>query len=74
MVLEGTGWSVVRANALIGNREMSSIPAWSCHEHANDSQTEVAALFAFTDAPVMQALGLYREEVYTAHGGHQPVL
>jgi len=32
------------------------------------------ALFAFTDAPVIQALGLYREEVYTAHGGHQPVL
>ena len=74
MVLAGAGWSVVEGQALPywEPGDVFSIPAWTCHEHANRSQTEVAALFAFTDAPVIQALGLYREEVYTAHGGHQP--
>ena len=75
MVLEGAGWSVIEGQRFDWEQgDIFAIPAWSCHEHANHSQTEVAALFAFTDAPVMQALGLYREEVYTAHGGHQPVL
>jgi len=50
------------------------VPSWARHEHANRSQTEVAALFAFTDTPVMQALGLYREEPYAANGGHQAVV
>ena len=53
--------------------DVFAVPAWACHEHANLSPTEEAAFFAFTDAPVMQALGLYREEIYTADGGHQEV-
>jgi len=75
MVLEGTGWSIIEGQRFDWEQgDVFAIPAWACHEHANRSQTAVAALFAFTDAPVIQALGLYREEAYTAHGGHQPVL
>ena len=33
-----------------------------------------AALQTLFDAPVLRALGLYREEAYTAHGGHQSIL
>ena len=75
LVLEGAGWSVIEGQRFDWEQgDVFAIPAWACHEHANRSQTEVAALFAFTDAPVIQALGLYREEAYTAHAGHQPVL
>ena len=75
MVLEGAGWSVIEGQRFDwAQGDVFAIPAWACHEHTNGSQTEVAALFAFTDAPIIQALGLYREERYTAHGGHQPVL
>jgi gentisate 1,2-dioxygenase len=75
LVLAGSGWSVIAGQRFAWEQgDVFAVPAWACHEHANASQTEVAALFAFTDKPVMQALGLYREEPYTAPGGHQTVL
>jgi gentisate 1,2-dioxygenase len=75
MVLTGAGWSVIEGQRFKWEQgDVFAIPTWACHEHANHSQTDVAALFAFTDAPMIQALGLYREEAYTAHGGHQQVL
>ena len=75
LVLAGSGWSVIEGQRFAWEQgDVFAVPSWACHEHANGSQTEVAALFAFTDAPVIQALGLYREEPYTANGGHQPVL
>jgi gentisate 1,2-dioxygenase len=30
-------------------------------------------LFSVQDTPIMRALGLYREQAYEEHGGHQPV-
>ena len=75
LVLAGSGWSVIEGQRFDWEQgDVFAVPSWACHEHANGSQTEVAALFAFTDMPVMQALGLYREEPYTANGGQQPVL
>ena len=47
-------------------------PPWSWHEHANETDDE-AILFAIHDAPVMKALGLYREEGYTENDGHQEI-
>ena len=35
--------------------------------------SEDACLFSFNDLPVMQALGLYREEAFGDNGGQQPV-
>ena len=48
------------------------VPTWAWHEHASADGAE-AILFSVHDTPVMQALGLYREQAYADHGGHQPV-
>ncbi len=74
LVIHGRGFSVIEGQRFDWEQgDVFAIPAWACHEHANLSTSEAAALFAFNDAPVMQALGLYREAPYTAHGGHQPL-
>jgi gentisate 1,2-dioxygenase len=41
------------------------------HEHANSSSRDAAILFSIQDRPVLEALGLYREEALTDNGGHQ---
>jgi gentisate 1,2-dioxygenase len=74
LVIQGQGYSIIdgqRCNWEQG--DVFAIPSWACHEHANLSTTKAAALFSFTDAPVMKALGLYREAADTAPGGHQPM-
>jgi gentisate 1,2-dioxygenase len=38
------------------------VPSWTWHEHANASASQDAILFSFNDLPVMESLGLYREE------------
>ena len=43
------------------------------HEHANLSTRDAAVLFSIQDRPVLDALGLYREEAFTENGGHQKV-
>jgi gentisate 1,2-dioxygenase len=74
LVMQGQGWSVIEGTRYMWEQgDVLAIPSWACHEHANASDTEAAILFAFTDAPVIKALGLYREEAYTARGGHQPL-
>jgi gentisate 1,2-dioxygenase len=74
LVITGTGFSVIDGQRFDWEQgDVFAIPSWACHEHANTSKTETAALFSFTDAPVIHALGLYREQTYTANGGHQPV-
>lgn len=74
LVIQGRGFSVIDGQRYDWEQgDVFAIPAWACHEHANASTTTEVALFAFTDAPVIQALGLYREEPYTANGGHQVV-
>lgn len=73
-VIAGNGFSVIDGQRFEWQQhDVFTIPSWACHEHANASRTEAAALFAFTDTPVMQALGLYREEAYTANNGHQTI-
>jgi gentisate 1,2-dioxygenase len=63
LVISGQGYSIVDGQRFDWEHgDVFAVPSWARHEHANRSQTKVAALFAFTDAPVMQALGLYREE------------
>lgn len=48
------------------------VPTWTWHEHAAAPGTD-AVLFSVQDRPVMDALGLYREQAYRDNGGHQPV-
>jgi gentisate 1,2-dioxygenase len=62
-VVEGSGHSVVGGECLAWDgKDVFTVPTWNFCEHVNDGDRP-AFLFSFSDAPVMQALGLYREEV-----------
>jgi gentisate 1,2-dioxygenase len=59
-VVEGTGTSVIGGQTIAWKpRDVFVIPAWAWAEHRPDSE---AVLFSFSDRPVQQALGLWREE------------
>ncbi len=61
-VVEGAGNSVVGDEWLDWNdKDVFTVPTWTFCEHVN-SGDRPALLFSFSDAPVMQALNLYRDE------------
>ena len=61
-VVEGAGYSVVDGQRLDwADKDVFTVPTWTFCEHVN-SGDRAAFLFSFSDAPVMQALSLYREE------------
>src|SRR6267154_2350384 len=62
---KGRGFSIIEGRRFEwAERDIFVLPSWAWHEHGNGSASEDACLFAFNDLPVMQALGLYREEAY----------
>ena len=64
--MPGRGYSIVGGARLDWeDKDVFTAPTWTFREHVNDSDRP-AFLFSFTDAPVMKALDLYREE---AKGG-----
>jgi gentisate 1,2-dioxygenase len=61
-VVEGRGYSLVGDRRLDWeDKDVFTVPTWTFCRHVN-SGDRPAFLFSFTDAPVMQALRLYREE------------
>ena len=61
-VVEGAGYSMVGDQRLDWeDKDVFTVPTWTFHEHVNSGDLP-AFLFSFTDAPVMKALSLYREE------------
>jgi gentisate 1,2-dioxygenase len=61
-VVEGAGYSVVGEQRLDwDDKDVFTVPTWTFCEHVN-SGDRPAFLFSFSDAPVMKALSLYREE------------
>ena len=73
-VAKGSGYSVINGQRFDWTeRDIFCVPSWAFHEHANASSTDDACLFCFSDLPVMNALGLYREEALAENGGQQPV-
>jgi gentisate 1,2-dioxygenase len=61
-VVEGEGYSVVGGQRLEWQaKDVFCVPSWSVHQHGNGSSTQGAVLFSYTDAPVLRALGLFRE-------------
>ncbi|HTV90045.1 MAG TPA: cupin domain-containing protein [Stellaceae bacterium] len=61
-VVEGAGHSVVDGQRLDWeDKDVFTVPSWAFCEHVN-SGNGPAFLFSFSDAPVMKALSLYREE------------
>lgn len=74
MVFEGSGFSVLNGERFSWEPgDMFAVPPWTWHEHANVASERDAILFSIQDTPVFQALRLYREEAYEAHGGRQPI-
>ncbi|MHB8576647.1 MAG: cupin domain-containing protein [Dehalococcoidia bacterium] len=64
-VAEGGGFSVIAGERFDwAEGDTFVVPAWAWHEHA--SQGGEAVLFSFSDRPVLQALGLDREEKHAA--------
>jgi gentisate 1,2-dioxygenase len=71
-VAKGTGYSIVAGRRFDWQeRDIFCVPSWAWHEHGNASQSDDACLFAFNDLPVIEGLGLYREEAYGDNAGHQ---
>ncbi|MGB9649109.1 MAG: NADPH dehydrogenase, partial [Stellaceae bacterium] len=61
-VVEGTGYSMVGGQRLDWeDKDVFTAPTWTFYEHVN-SGDRPAFLFNFSDAPVMRALSLYRDE------------
>jgi gentisate 1,2-dioxygenase len=61
-VVEGSGYSIVGGRRLDWeDKDVFTVPTWSFCEHIN-SGDRPAFLFSFSDAPVMRALSLYREQ------------
>ena len=61
-VVEGAGYSVVGDQRLDWeDKDVFTVPTWTFCEHVNSSEGP-AFLFSFSDAPIMKALSLYREE------------
>lgn len=67
-VAKGSGHSIIAGRRFDWTeRDIFVVPSWAWHEHANASPTEDACLFQFNDLPVINALGLYREEALATH-------
>jgi len=61
-VVRGRGYSLVNGKRFDWKeRDFLALPNWAWHEHVNESSEE-AILFSVQDRPVLDALGLYREE------------
>ena len=72
-VFEGSGATIINGQRFDWSRgDFFVLPPWAWHEHVNPGNEEVI-LFSIQDAPVMRALGLYREQPYEKDGGHQEV-
>lgn len=62
-VVRGRGFSLIDDKRFDWKeRDFLVLPNWTWHEHCNGSSAEEAILFSVQDRPVLDALGLYREE------------
>jgi gentisate 1,2-dioxygenase len=62
-VVQGKGSSIVGGQSLEWtDKDTFCVPNWTSHQHVNQSTTEPAYLFSFSDIPVLRALDLLREE------------
>ena len=62
-VAKGEGYSIIDGNRLEWSKgDTFVLPSWALHEHGTDTQDDDAVLFSMSDLPVIEAMGLYREE------------
>jgi len=73
-VVEGTGETIIDGCRFAWSKgDIIVLPSWALHEHANLCARDAAILFSIQDRPVLEALGLFREETFTKDEGHQAV-
>lgn len=73
-VAKGKGYSIINGQRFDWQEhDIFCVPTWMFHEHVNANPSEDACLFSFNDMPVMNALGIYREEALKENGGNQKV-
>ncbi|MEK9659322.1 MAG: cupin domain-containing protein [Chloroflexota bacterium] len=62
-VAKGSGFSIVDGKELAWSKgDTFTLPSWTWHEHGNGSSTDDAVLFSVSDLPLLEAVGLFREE------------
>jgi gentisate 1,2-dioxygenase len=67
-VVEGKGVTIVgqkkgaSKNLDWGAHDCFFVPSWNWHHFENRSNKEPAIIFSVTDRPVLESLGLFREE------------
>lgn len=72
-VLEGTGYSVINGQKFEwSSGDFFVVPPWSWHEHHNSGEAD-SFLFSLNDRPVMELLGLEKEDVLQENGGYQQI-
>ena len=73
-VVQGAGETIIDGCRFAWSTgDIVVLPSWALHEHANISAEHDAILFSIQDRPVLEALGLYREESLTDNDGHQAI-
>ncbi len=73
-VFKGRGSTVIDGTSLDWDEgDFLRLPPMAWHEHRNASAEDEAILFSITDAPIFEALNLYREEACGENGGYQTV-
>jgi gentisate 1,2-dioxygenase len=73
-VVQGAGETIIDGRRFAwGKGDILTLPSWALHEHANASSGEAAVLFSIQDRPVLEALGLFRDEALAENDGHQAV-
>ena len=62
-VIEGHGTTRIGETEINwGPRDLFVLPTWAWTEHQNNSASSEALLFSVSDAPLLEAAHLYREE------------
>lgn len=70
-VLRGKGSSVIKGKTFDWDeKDTFVVPSWTYHEHIAVAES---VLFSYSDAAILPALGLYREEPLVENNGYQEV-
>jgi gentisate 1,2-dioxygenase len=74
-VVKGSGASIIGGRRVAWKEnDIFCVPSWTWHEHINGASNQDAVLFSFHDLPVIDALGLYREQPLADNDGHQEIV
>jgi len=70
-VIKGKGTSVIAGETYDWDeKDTFVVPSWTYHEHQGEQES---VLFSYSDAAILPALGLYREEPLKENDGYQQV-